>query len=190
MTKLEFLKQVYEKYNLDKDEDIFKVHNTHIITKTGIQKIASAEGFKYDFDVIESQPDYSAVKCTISKDGDVLSRSFGSAEKANVKNAQKYYLEMAEKRAKARAILIAIDAHGYLYSEEEADDFKQQPQVIARPQEPQAEDAGFGEHYHIVKAKLLNEPSNGRKALLARALTSDKVVLTDEEKTALKAMLP
>jgi hypothetical protein len=33
---------------------------------------------------------------------------------------------MAEKRAKARAILIAINAHGYLYSEDEADEFKKQ----------------------------------------------------------------
>jgi len=33
---------------------------------------------------------------------------------------------MAEKRAKARAVLIAIGAHGYLYSEDESDDFKQQ----------------------------------------------------------------
>jgi len=127
MTKREFLKQVYNTYKLEANEDIFKIHNTAIITKTGIQKICSQEKFNYRFDIVRCEPDYCAVKCEVL-DGDfqTLATSFGSAEKSNVKNAQKYYLEMAEKRAKARAVLIAIDAHGYLYSEDEADDFKQQ----------------------------------------------------------------
>jgi len=124
MNKKEFLRGIFEKYNLSKDEDIFALHGTAIITKTGIQKIASKEKLNYSFDVIKVESEYCAVKCTVSSDNKVLAVSFGSAEKANVKNAQKYYLEMAEKRAKARAILIAIDAHGYLYSEDEADDFK------------------------------------------------------------------
>lgn len=126
-TKKEFLREVFTKYNLNKDEDVFALHGTAIITKTGVQKIASAEGLQYAFDVIKCEPDYCAIKCTVSsKQGEPIAVSFGSAEKANVKNSQKYYLEMAEKRAKARAVLIAIDAHGYLYSEDEADDFKKQ----------------------------------------------------------------
>ena len=128
MTRKETLRAIYEKYNLSKDEDIFALHGTAIITKTGMQKIVTFEGFNYTFDVISCTPDFCAVKCTvIDKQGKELSTSFGSAEKSNVKNAQKYYLEMADKRAKVRAVLIAIDAHGYLYSEEEADDFKRQP---------------------------------------------------------------
>lgn len=128
MNKIDFIKGIFEKYNLIGDEDIFKLKHgsrvTPIITKTGAQKIATAEGFSYSFDVIKCDPEYCAVKCSILKNGEVLATSFGSAEGANVRNAQKYYLEMAEKRAKVRAILIAIDAHGYLYGEEEADDFK------------------------------------------------------------------
>ena len=124
MTKKEFLRGVFEKYNLNKDEDIFVLHGTAIITKTGIQKIASAEKLDYTFTSEVVTADYCALRCDVWKDGRVISTSFGSAEKPNVKNSAKYYLEMAEKRAKARAILIAIDAHGYLYSEDEADDFK------------------------------------------------------------------
>lgn len=125
MTKKDFLRKIYETYNLSKDEDIFALHGTAIITKTGIQKIASAEKFKYSFEIIKCEPDYCAVGCSVyDKDSNPLATSFGSAEKSNVKNSQKYYLEMAEKRAKARAVLIAIDAHGYLYSEDESDDFK------------------------------------------------------------------
>ena len=125
MTKKEFLREVFNKYGLNKDEDIFALHGTAIITKTGIQKIVAAEKLQYRFKVIKCEPDYCAVLCKVSSDGGaVTAESFGSAEKSNVKNSQKYYLEMAEKRAKARAVLIAIDAHGYLYSEDEADDFK------------------------------------------------------------------
>ena len=131
MTKTEFIKEIYDRYSLIGNEDIFKLQlggkTTPIVTKTGIRKIAAQEGFKYSFDVVMVTPDYCAVKCSVfSKNGEELACSFGSAEKANVRNAAKYYIEMAEKRAKARAILIAIDAHGYLYSEDEADDFKQQ----------------------------------------------------------------
>lgn len=127
MTKKEFLREVFTKYRLNKDEDVFALHGTAIITKTGVQKIASAEKLSYAFDTVLVTPDYCAIRCDVFNDsGKVIATSFGSAEKANVKNSQKYYLEMAEKRAKARAVLIAIDAHGYLYSEDEADDFKQQ----------------------------------------------------------------
>ena len=127
MTKKETLRAIYENYKLSKDEDIFALHGTAIITKTGMQKIVTQENFSYSFEVIKCEPDYCAVSCKVFKDGKELACSFGSAEKSNVKNAQKYYLEMAEKRAKVRAVLIAIDAHGYLYSEEEADDFKRIP---------------------------------------------------------------
>lgn len=125
MTKKEFIKELYYKYKLDKNEDIFRVHDTAIVTKTGIQKIVAQESFTYRFDVIKAEPEYCAVKCEVlDSDFQTLATSFGSAEAANVKNKQRYYLEMAEKRAKARAVLIAIGAHGYLYSEDEADDFK------------------------------------------------------------------
>lgn len=126
MNKKEFLRAIFDKYELIAQDDIFKLHDTAIITKTGIQKICAAEKFKYEFDVVVCQPEYCAVRCDVmSFDGKPLSTSFGSAEASNVKNKQRYYLEMAEKRAKARAVLIAIGAHGYLYSEDEADDFKQ-----------------------------------------------------------------
>jgi hypothetical protein len=130
MNKLDKIKQIFEAYSLVADEDIFKLtlggKTTPIITKTGIQKIASKEKYKYTFEVIVCTPDYCAVRCTVSdSNGEELAQSFGSAEAKNVRNPTKYYLEMAEKRAKVRAVLIALDVHGYIYSEEEADDFKQ-----------------------------------------------------------------
>jgi hypothetical protein len=49
--------------------------------------------------------------------------SVGEASPANNKNAYPY--AMAEKRAKDRVILKLIGLHGLIYSEDEADDFKQ-----------------------------------------------------------------
>jgi hypothetical protein len=40
---------------------------------------------------------------------------------------------MAEKRAKDRVILKLLNAHGHLYSEEEADEFKRQNPHVTRP---------------------------------------------------------
>lgn len=129
MTKNEFIKELYEKYNFSKDEDIFVMEMGNrkipIVTKTGMQKIISQEQFKYTFDHIHVSQDYCVVLCKVfSKEGEELSSSYGSAESVNVRNKAKYFMEMAEKRAKVRSVLIAVDAHGYLYSEEEADDFK------------------------------------------------------------------
>jgi len=136
MESKEFLRAIFDKYNFDKDTDIFMLtmgsKKIPIVTKLGMQKIVEKEGFICDFDVIKVEPDYCAVRCDVySKDitgalyeNVPIASSFGSAESSNVRNKAKYYLEMAEKRAKVRAVLIAIDKHGLLYSEEEADEFK------------------------------------------------------------------
>ncbi len=51
--------------------------------------------------------------------------SIGEASPSNNKNG--YPFAMAEKRAKDRVILKLIGLHGLIYSEDEADDFKQPP---------------------------------------------------------------
>ncbi len=137
MTKNEFITEVFKKYAFVPDEDIYKMERknrdgsrnvTAIITKVGIQKIVAKEQLTYKFREVLVSPDFCAVECTIYKDNKNIGSSYGSAEGSNVTNKQKYYLEMAEKRSKARAVLMAIDAHGMLYSEDEAEDFKKQPE--------------------------------------------------------------
>jgi hypothetical protein len=66
----------------------------------------------------------SMVICTFGKMGDRSEWSFGEASPANNKN--QYMAAMAEKRSRDRVILKLLAAHGDIYSEEEADDFKQQ----------------------------------------------------------------
>lgn len=74
----------------------------------------------------------SMVVCVFGKMGDREEWTFGEASPANNKNA--YFAAMTEKRAKDRVILKLLAAHGDLYSEDEADDFKQrQNPHVTRP---------------------------------------------------------
>ena len=55
--------------------------------------------------------------------------SIGEVAPNNCKNA--YPFAMAEKRAKDRVILKLAGLHGYVYSEDEAEDFKESPHEAA-----------------------------------------------------------
>jgi hypothetical protein len=63
--------------------------------------------------------------------GDRTDWSTGEAAPYNNKNG--YPLAMAEKRARDRVTLKLLNAHGTLYSEEEAEDFKRQNPHVTRP---------------------------------------------------------
>jgi hypothetical protein len=68
----------------------------------------------------------------VAKMGQRTEWSFGEASAKNCKNS--YLYSMAEKRGKDRCILKLINAHGALYSEEEADDFaKRENPHVTRP---------------------------------------------------------
>jgi hypothetical protein len=69
------------------------------------------------------------VMIAFGKLGERTEWSFGEAATYNNKNA--YPAAMAEKRAKDRVILKLLNAHGALYSEAEADEFKQPGQPTA-----------------------------------------------------------
>jgi len=64
-----------------------------------------------------------AVICVTGHLGEKSEWSFGEAAPYNTK--QLYPFAMAEKRAKDRVILKLLGVHGKVYSEEEADDFKE-----------------------------------------------------------------
>ena len=123
------LRELADKYNLGK-EDFFKIHNSVIVTRTGVEKIAIAANINLRYEVIHMDlaQKHACVKCVAEQmfeDGIVLARteSFGESTPYNTKNA--YPVAMAEKRAKARAILQLTEFYSEgVYSEDEADDFK------------------------------------------------------------------
>lgn len=104
---------------------LWDCHGNWIIKHKALEKIAANAGITYsDCTVYPPQQgqDYFAVSL-IGHMGDRSEWSIGEASPKNSKN--NYYYAMAEKRAKDRVILKLLGLHAYIYSEEEADEFKE-----------------------------------------------------------------
>ena len=126
-TKRERLKELFINYQLDK-EDIFSLkmggRQIPIVTRTGVEKIMAKDKIKLEYNVVVCERDFCAVKCTAKKN-DLIIETFATAQPNNCKS--NYYLEMAEKRSKARAVLQITEFYSLgVYSEVESDEFKQQ----------------------------------------------------------------
>ncbi len=108
--------------------------------------------------------------------------SIGEASPSNNKNG--YPFAMAEKRAKDRVILKLIGLHGLIYSEDEADDFKQQananPQRDAIQAPMQDPDVTEGVKNWVLKEK-------GNLAMLTRL--PDLLMWQDEREAELHRLL-
>ena len=104
---------------------LWDCHGNWIIKHKALEKIATNAGITYsDCTVYPPQPgqEHFAVSL-IGHLGDRSEWSIGEASPKNSKN--NYYFAMAEKRAKDRVILKLLGLHAYIYSEEEADEFKE-----------------------------------------------------------------
>tara|TARA_R110002124_G_scaffold17747_1_gene74038 strand:- start:49 stop:453 length:405 start_codon:yes stop_codon:yes gene_type:complete len=128
-TNRDRLKEMFIHYGLN-SEDIFK-HKSFgfvIVTRTGIEKIMSKDNIQLDYEVVVCERDFAAVKCTATMEGENGKIRIPTYATAQPKNCQStYYLEMAEKRSKARAVLQITNFYSLgVYSEVESDDFKKQ----------------------------------------------------------------
>jgi hypothetical protein len=123
-----------EKHSVASDE-VWEVRagGAWAIKHSAIERIAAENKIVFDRPaIIEAKSeDKIAVVCVFGTMGDRTEWSFGEASPANNKNA--YCWAMAEKRAKDRVALKLLNAHGTLYSEDEADDFKRQNPHVTRP---------------------------------------------------------
>lgn len=117
---LEFM----DKYKVDSDE-IWEVHgSTWVVKHKALERVAAEVGIIWDkpeLKVCDMAQGFVVVLIS-GRLGDRTEYSFGEASPKNNKNG--YPVAMGEKRAKDRVILKLLAAHGDLYSEEEADDFK------------------------------------------------------------------
>ena len=121
MTKEEQLRELYVKCNLTK-EDVYKHQHYVIITRTGIEKIQYAKGIKVTFEPTVMERDFCVVKAIGQMDGEVI-ETFGSSSKDTSHN--KYYPEMAEKRALSRVVLKLTKLYALgVFGQDEADEFK------------------------------------------------------------------
>ena len=122
------LKELYEKYNLTKD-DFFKHQHYTIITRQGIDKIQALEQMSVHYEVVRCEPNYAVFKAYAEKDGKKI-ETFGSALKGeNYKDGNTntwYVAEMAEKRAMSRAVLKLTGFYELgVFGEDESESFKQ-----------------------------------------------------------------
>jgi hypothetical protein len=99
-------------------------HGTRVILHKALEKIAAKKGIAFDAPVhLVTDPVNKQVAIQVTgRLGDMEAWSIGEVSPVNCKNA--YPFAMAEKRAKDRVILKLAGLHGYVYSEDEAEDFK------------------------------------------------------------------
>ena len=133
----EILKQIYIKYNLDR-EDIFTLKfgktEKHIITRSGVEKIQNILGIQIKYEIQKISDDHKHVVILATgvifddKHGGPTPKpkhlvcSFGECSPLN--NNNNYPIAIAEKRAKSRVVLQCSGLYELgIYSEDESEDF-------------------------------------------------------------------
>ena len=129
MTRKEFLTDLVKRHNLIREEDIFSKEGKWAIIKlTGVEKIQNDLNIRVTFDSEVIERDFAVIKATAHGQHEAV-QSYGSAIKGSYPQgnvSHTYLVEMAEKRAKNRAVLKLCGAYKYgIYSEDESEDFKQ-----------------------------------------------------------------
>ena len=119
------IKDILEKFGEDFASNTWPVPGgkARAILHKCIERMAARANITFERPLfIDADPD-NVVMVVAGQLGERVEWSVGEASPKNNKNAYPY--SMAEKRAKDRVALKLIGLHGLLYSEEEADDFKQ-----------------------------------------------------------------
>ena len=99
---------------------------SYAIKHSALERIANARKIEFQPPTIIESDGANGVATIVvtAVMDDIIEWSFGEASPRNNKNA--YPFAMAEKRGKDRCILKLLKAHGAIYSEDEAEDFKPQ----------------------------------------------------------------
>ncbi len=183
------ISEVLAKFGEPMAGNVWRVQGTAVIYHKSLERIAAQAKVIFDeAKIIRAERDEAVIQVT-GRMGDRVEWSIGEAligvnYRVSGKQAA-YVYAMAEKRAKDRVILKLIELHGYVYSEEEADEFKQgrpgfaDPHVELEKTEPQ-------------KGKVEAASSNGKvedelKQKITKAKTinavTDLMLHADTQKT-------
>jgi hypothetical protein len=127
--------EVLAKFGEPMAGNVWRVQGTAVIYHKALERIAAHAKIQFDPPTIVRAERDEAVILVTGRMGDRLEWSIGEAlvgTNYRVSGKQAAYVyAMAEKRAKDRVILKLIELHGLVYSEEEADEFKQERGVQA-----------------------------------------------------------
>lgn len=140
----EKLIEIFKSIGLTREQATWDCHGTPVALHKALEQVAAHQGITFDPPVIiEANAEKKTVAMQVSgRLGDAVEWSIGEAVPYNNKNSYPY--AMAEKRAKDRVILKLIGVAGFVYSEDEADAFKEErpenmggaPQPPADPPKP------------------------------------------------------
>jgi hypothetical protein len=123
--------------------NVWTVQGTPVIYHKALERIAAQAKIAFDIPTIVRAERDEAVMMVVGRMGDRMEWSIGEAvigTNYRVSGKQAAYVwAMAEKRAKDRVILKLIELSGDLYSEEEADEFKEARPSLTPSSEPSAE---------------------------------------------------
>lgn len=127
---------ILRKFDMDPREALWDCHGTLVIYHKHCEIIAAKAGIRFDPPVaLEANGPAKCVALCVTAHMDGRSEwATGEAAPQNNKNAYPY--AMAEKRAKDRAVLKLVGLSGFVYSEDEADDFKDKPKGSIEVDEP------------------------------------------------------
>jgi hypothetical protein len=125
------------------DEDLsstWLVQGQRVIYHAALERIAARAGIEFEPPQVLRAQEREAVILVRGRRPQKAGRAEWSIGEANMElnyrtsgKQQAYPYAMAEKRAKDRVILKLIQLHGLLYSEEEADEFKERAAVEEAP---------------------------------------------------------
>ena len=123
------ISEVLAKFGEPMAGNVWRVQGTAVIYHKTLERIAAQAKIEFpEPKIIRAERDEAVIQVS-GRMGDRVEWSIGEAligvnYRVSGKQAA-YVYAMAEKRAKDRVILKLIELHGYVYSEEEADEFKQ-----------------------------------------------------------------
>ncbi|KFG67056.1 hypothetical protein [Microvirga sp. BSC39] len=131
------ISEVLAKFGEPMAGNVWRVQGTAVVYHKTLERIAAQANVVFDEPkIIRAERDEAVIQVT-GRMGERVEWSIGEAligvnYRVSGKQAA-YVYAMAEKRAKDRVILKLIELHGYVYSEEEADEFKQGRPGFADP---------------------------------------------------------
>ena len=121
----EMVGEVLREIGLRPEDAGWDCHGTYVLLHKALEKVAVKKGVIFDTPQVltANTTAKEAVVLVTGHMGEKSEWSIGEAAPYNNKNS--YPFAMAEKRAKDRVILKLVGLHGDVYSEEEADAFKE-----------------------------------------------------------------
>ncbi len=193
---------ILAKYGEPMAGNIWRVQGQAVIYHKALERIAAQARIAYDPPTIVRAERDEAVILVTGRMGDRVEWSIGEAlvgvnYRVSGKQAA-YVYAMAEKRAKDRVILKLIELHGLVYSEEEADEFKngRPAQAEAATPEPRAEasvETAASETTRVELVEAESEIEAGLKKKIDRAKSINAVtdlMLHADTQKSLNALSP